>query len=334
MIEIPLHLTHSEDDYDDARVLVLGASGFIGYNLVVALAGRGAYVSAASRGVTRQAHAYPVGVCERVIDLRQLDPLAELVAGQDVVFDVAGRSGAVESNLSPLDDLHTNVVGQFNVLEACRRTAPRARIVFASSRLVYGRARYLPVDEQHPTDPTSMYGVHRLAAEKYHLLYHQMHGTATSVLRIAVPYGPCQPLDVASHGVVNLFMRTAVDGGSITLYGGGAQLRDVLHVDDLVDAMLASARSPATIGRVMNVGGGEPVSLADLADTIVEVAGSGRVVEAPWPEDVAAVETGDFYADIGSIRELTGWAPRTPLRDGLRSSIAHYRARRHEAVAP
>ncbi|MHB8378187.1 MAG: NAD-dependent epimerase/dehydratase family protein [Dehalococcoidia bacterium] len=334
MVEIPPYLARPDGDYQGARVLVLGASGFIGFNLVVALAGCGADVTAASRGVTRQPHAYPAGVRERAIDVREIDPLVGLVAGHDVVFDVAGRSGAVESNLSPLDDLRTNVVGQFNVLEACRRAAPRARIVFASSRLVYGRARYLPVDEQHPTDPTSMYGVHRLAAEKYHLLYHQMHGMATTVLRIAVPYGPCQPLDAASHGVVNLFMRTVVDGRPITLYGGGKQLRDVLHIDDLVGAMLASGRSPATIGAVMNVGGGQPVTLAELATTIVEIAGCGRVTEAPWPDDVAAVETGDFHADIGSIRALTAWVPRIPLRDGLRSSIAYYRARRQVAVAP
>lgn len=326
----------SEDPYGgyrDARVLVLGGSGFIGYNLTSALASAGARVTAVSRGLTQKARPHPESVLDKRVDMADIDDLLPLVPEHDVIFDVAGRSGAVESNVSPLDDLRVNLVGQFNLLEACRRTGSSARIVFASSRLVYGRPQHLPVDETHSTEPTSVYGVHRLAAEKYHQLYHRIHGLAITILRITVPYGPYQALNTTSHGVVNLFMSAVAEGHPITLYGEGRQVRDVLHVDDLVRAFLTVAQSKRSVGQIFNVGGAMPVRLRDLADAIIGVAGGGEVRFAPWPEGAAAVETGDFYADIARIKNMTGWVPRITLKEGLQASFAYYRARSRQTVA-
>lgn len=319
-------------DYRGTRALVVGGSGFIGFNLTCALVQAGARVTVMMRGLTGKAAPYPEGVVEKIADLADIDDLLDIVLEHDLIFDVAGQSGAVKSNDSPLDDLRANLIGQFNLLEACRRTGSRARVVFASSRLVYGRPQYLPVDEAHPTEPTSIYGVHRLAAEKYHRLYQRIHGLSGTILRITIPYGPFKANNTNSHGVVNLFMSAAAEGRPITLYGDGRQLRDVLHVDDLVRAFLTVARSDRAEGMILNVGGATPVRLDEIAQVIVDAAGEGEVRFAPWPQGEADVETGDFCADNALITATTGWTPTIALKDGIEDSMAYYRARSRAAV--
>jgi nucleoside-diphosphate-sugar epimerase len=312
--------------YGGQRVLVIGGSGFIGHNLVVRLVAGGAHVTSMSRGLAPQIAPLGPEVLSRTADLTDTRAMLDLIPEHDIIFSVAGPSGAASSSASMREDMHVNLIGQHNLLEACRRAETPPRVIFGSTRLVYGKPQYLPVDEGHPTQPTSLYGIHHLAAQGYHQHYHRVHGVPTTILRITVPYGPHQIWNTYTHGVVNLFIRRAVQGQPIQIYGSGQQLRDLLYIDDLVDAILAIAMTPDTVGQIINVGSGQPTELRVLAKMITELAGGGELRSVPWPKDAADVETGDFYADISRLQALTGFAPRIPLADGLRESIAFYRS--------
>lgn len=314
--------------YAGKRVCVIGGTGFLGYNLVCALARCGVAVTAASRGQTPSSQPLPAAVSYCPIDLRDEAGMTRLVANSDVIFSVAGRPGAIASIEAPEEDMQINLLGQYKLLNACVRSGNSPRLVFASTRLVYGKAQMLPVAETHPTDPTSMYGIHTLAAEKYHLLYQHSQGVRTTVLRITVPYGPYMPPNTSTHGVINHFIRTAVSGGAICLFGGGHQIRDVLYIDDLVKAFLEVGRTETLVGAVVNVGSGIRQKLHDIARAIIATAGAGRIEFAPWPDNAVRVETGDFYADIGRITTATGWRPEVSLKEGIERTVAYYQADR------
>jgi UDP-glucose 4-epimerase len=149
-------------------------------------------------------------------------------------------------------------------------------------------------------------------------------------MRITNPYGPYQRPEQRSYGVINQFIHEAMRGGSITVFGRGEQLRDYIHVDDVVEALLAVAMSPAAAGATYNLGSGTGTSLADLAALIVEVAGSGQVEHVPWPQSEASVETGDFCADITRVEAAVGWSPRVKLRDGIQDVITRVHRAPHQ----
>lgn len=320
--------------YAGKRVLVIGGTGFIGHNLVVRLDAIGARVTAASRGKSAHADPFPEGVRFQPLDITEIADLIDVVGSHDFVFSVAGRTGAAQSNVNVLADIRVNLLGQYNLLEACRRAAPDVRVVVASSRLVYGRPQFLPVTESHPTDPTSSYGINTLAAEKYHLLYASQHGIRTTVMRVTVPYGPFFPLTLRPHGIVNAFIRIAAEGGTITIYGDGSQLRDVIYIDDLVDGMLLTALRESTAGQIYNIGSGQPCPLVDIAHRVVARAGQGRIETVAWPEAAKAVETGDFWTDTSRLEQATGWRADTALDAGIERSLAYFRSRAPVRRAP
>lgn len=313
--------------YAGRRVLVIGGTGFIGHNLVVRLSALGARVTAASRGKSAHADPFPADVRFQSLDIAEIADLIDVVGNYDFIFSVAGRTGAAQSNVNVLADLRVNLLGQYNLLEACRQVAPRVRIVVASSRLVYGKPEFLPVTEVHPTNPTSSYGINTLAAEKYHLLYSAQHGLRSTVMRITVPYGPFFPLTDRPHGIVNAFIRTAAEGGTITIYGNGMQLRDVIYIDDLVDGMLLTALCEEACGRIYNIGSGQPCPLIDIARRVVDIAERGRIETVPWPQAARAVETGDFWSDTTRLRQTICWQPDTELAIGIARSLAYFRGR-------
>lgn len=303
--------------YAGRRVLVFGGTGFLGFNLACRLARAGVDVTVASRGVTRPASTFPPNVRLATADLADQPAIQNLLRDADAVFMLAGSTGAIESTAAPLDDIPANLIGHINLLEAWRAARSSARLIVGSSRLVYGRPLRNPVREDHPTDPTSAYGINKLAAEKYHRLYHELHNVRSTILRIPVAYGPGAPRNSTNHGVVRHFIDHALAGRPITLYGGGAQLRDFLYVDDLLDAMLTVGAHDATTGMVLNVGSGSPTRLSDLAQTVVAAVGKGEIQSTPWPTHAKQVETGDFIADISRITSLTPWRPTTPLAEGV-----------------
>jgi nucleoside-diphosphate-sugar epimerase len=302
--------------------LVTGGFGFIGSNLVLRLIELGAEVRVLARSWPPQREGSDEYQLPTVRlfkgDIRDEAVVREATEGCDFVFHLAGKSGASSSNESPLEDLDVNCRGLLLLLNAVRHLAPGAVLVFPSSRLVYAPSLPLPVTELAQTLPLSIYGAHKLASENYLHIYRGQFGLKGVVLRITNPYGPFQRPEQRSYGVINQFIHEAVRGQTITLFGNGNQLRDYIHIDDVVEALLSAATSPAAVNGIFNVGSGHGTSLAELSRLIVEIAGSGRVEHVDWPGAEARVETGDFVADISHITAATGWTPRVALRDGLR----------------
>lgn len=304
------------------RALVLGAGGFLGSHLSRCLVREGWDVSGVVLDPTVPHVVTRLGetaAAMRLVSGSAWDPdlLEREVRGVDAVFPFASHSGAARSVQEPFDDLTSNAAAQLTLLEALRVHNPDARVVFPGSRLQYGIPKRLPVDESHPMHPVSVYGVHKLVAEHYHRLYHRIHGIPTCCLRISNPYGPWQDRPDRAFGVVGTFLAMAARGRDIPLYGGGGQLRDYVYVEDLAELMILAATDPVAVGMIFNVGGAEPISLRGMASAVVDTVGDGRLVDAPWPELEAAVETGDYYTDLGFVREVLDWEPTTELPDGL-----------------
>lgn len=304
------------------RALVLGAGGFLGSHLCRHLLESGWAVT----GLTRDLTAPHVRDRLRGLedDLRLVEggagdegAFADLLPGTDAVFPLAGRSGAARSMNAPLLDLASNGATQLALLEAMRRHAPDARTVFPGSRLQYGRVVELPVRESTPTAPSSVYGVHKALGESYHLLYARVYGVRTCSLRISNPYGPHQDRPDEAFGVVGTFLATASRGETISLYGGGHQLRDYVYVRDLCALLETAVTHPAAVGEVFNAGGPGPTRLRDMAQAVVDTVRSGSLRDVPWPAQAEAIETGDYVTDLTKVSAVLGWRPTTGLAEGL-----------------
>ena len=225
----------------------------------------------------------------------------------------------------PFTDLDINVVAQLGLLEACRALNPSARVVYASTRQFYGKPDRLPVDEAHPLRPVDVNGINKMAGEAYHTLYHQVYGLPTVSLRLTNTYGPRMRIKDARQTFVGIWLRRVLEGDAFEVWGG-EQRRDLTYVDDVVDAFLAAAATPAAIGQVFNIGGPPSVSLTELAELVVAAAGGGKYEQKQFPAERKRIDIGDYWADDSRFRSVTGWAPRIDLREGLRRSLDYYRA--------
>ncbi|HEU0265951.1 MAG TPA: NAD-dependent epimerase/dehydratase family protein, partial [Geobacterales bacterium] len=302
--------------------------GFIGMNLCQRLVDLGADVTILDYfdppGVATGQRGLRARLKLAIADMLDEEKVERLVRDQEVIFNLAGKSGAAESNKAPLNDLDINCRAHLTLLEACRRVNPSVTIVFPSSRLVYGKPHYLPVDERHPVAPESIYAAHKLVVENYHKIYGHLHGIKTTVLRISNPYGPMQLGDSRVYGIANRFIQTAVSGGAITLFGDGSQQRDYLYIDDLVDAFLRAAWSPVARGKTYNIGDSHGVTLLQLAKSAIEGAGKGEILMAPWPEEYLLIETGDYCTDSRLAEEELGWKPVTDLVTAVNQTVTYY----------
>lgn len=316
------------------RVLITGGLGFIGSNLAIRLVELGADVTVVDSLISDYGgNPFNVAPVEdrlrvNIADIRDEHALPALVAGQEVIFNLAGQVSHVDSMSRPREDLEINCAAQLALLEACRRESPAARIVFAGSRQQYGRPRFLPLTEEHPLHPLDVNGINKTAGESYHLLYHEVYGLETVSLRLTNTYGPRMLMRHPRQGFIAWFVRRAVEGEQLEVFGDGSQLRDFNFVDDVVDAFLRTGSSPAAAGRVYNLGHAEPVSLLALVELLLELAGGGSFRLVPFPEERARIDIGSVYADYSRIRSELGWEPRVPLRDGLARMIAYYREHR------
>jgi UDP-glucose 4-epimerase len=321
------------DFYRGRKVLVTGGLGFIGSNLCRTLADLGAEVLAVDSllpdygGSLFNLHGYEDRVRINIADVRG-HGMEYLVRGQEVLFNLAGQVSHLDSMTDPFTDLEINCRSQLSILEAVRRGNPDLKIVYAGTRQVYGRPRYLPVDEQHQLNPTDVNGINKISGELYHLVYHSVYGIRASSLRLTNTYGPRQLIRHNRQGFIGWFVRQVVLGETIELFGDGTQRRDFDYVDDVVDAFLRAGAMDAADGEVFNLGGDAPVSLKDLADLMIELAGSGGVRLVPFPPARKRIDIGDFYAETGKIRTRLGWTPTTPLREGLARTIEFYRRHR------
>src|SRR5205823_4149990 len=269
------------------------------------------------------------GIVDRVhvniADIRQQSTMNFLVRDRAVVFNLAGQVSHIDSMRDPYTDLEINCRSQLTILEACRYHNPGVKVVFAGTRQVYGRPDSLPVSEQQLVRPTDVNGINKAAGEYYHLVYNNVFGIRACSLRLTNVYGPRQLIRHDRQGFIGWFIRRAVAGSTISLYGDGSQLRDLVYVDDVVDAFLRAGATDACNGEVFNVGGTEPISLKDLALRLVHIAGSGSVECVPWPAEKKAIDIGSFYADSSKLTARTGWQPVVSLDAGLRAAVEFYR---------
>ena len=321
-------MNNHNDFYRGKRVLVTGGLGFIGLNISRRLLELGAKVTVLDNfmptEVSRPLAEFIGNIKVAIADIRDEEKVERIVRGQEVIFNLAGKSGAADSNKTPLNDLDVNCRGHLNILEACRIFNPGAAIVFPSSRLVYGKPQYLPVDEKHPLAPESIYAVHKLAVENYHLIYGKLYGLKATILRISNPFGPFQPGEGRAYGIANSFIQAAVLGKPITLFGDGSQRRDYLFIDDLVACLLCAAQVPGSCGRTYNIGDGRGTSLLELAKMAVQAVGQGNIVHVPWPDEYRAIETGDYLSDITAARNELGWSPSTNISEGVARTVVSY----------
>ncbi len=326
-------MTDYRDFYRGRRVLVTGALGFVGSNLCRSLADLGAQVLAVDSllpdygGNLFNLAGYEDKVRINIADVRG-HGMGYLVKGQDVLFNLAGQVSHIDSMTDPFTDLEINCRSQLSILEALRAHNPEARVVYAGTRQVYGKPRYLPVDEQHLLTPTDVNGINKVSGEMYHLVYHSVYGIRASSLRLTNTYGPRQLIRHNRQGFIGWFMRQVVLGEEIQIFGDGQQRRDFDYVDDTVDAFLRAGASDAADGQVFNLGGDEAVSLLDLTRLMIEIAGRGSYRLVPFPPERKRIDIGDFHADTTRIRTVLGWQPRVPLRDGLARTIEYYMSHR------
>ena len=316
-------------EYRNRRALVIGGFGFIGRHVTDRLRARGAAVTVVTRSLSAHRDAVPVVAAGATVvegDLRDAAAMSAAVSGQDVIFNLAGQSGAVRSMEDPYTDLDVNVRGNLVLLEALRTESPNAKLVFASSRLAYGSGGADSIDEARMPEPLCAHAVHKLAVEQYLRVYRHAYGLKATVARLTNPYGPGQPAARTAYGVVNRLIHLALNDQPLPIYGDGRQRRDYVYIDDAVDALLALGASAASDGGTYNVGSGRGTPLVDMARAIVEMTGSGRLAFVEWPHMAERVETGDFVADITRIEREVGWRPHTSLLDGLQRTVAHYRS--------
>jgi UDP-glucose 4-epimerase len=318
-----------------ARVLITGGAGMIGSTMAHLAVRQGARVTVLDAMLPMYGgNLFNLeGIAQSLEflqgDIRDLDLLTRLVPGFDFICSLAGQVSYVDSNTEPLLDLDINCKGHIQTLEACRRENPRARLLFASSRFVYGRIEYNPVDEQHPFNCLSIYGIHKLAGEKYYRFYHEAYGMPTVSVRIANPYGPRQQMKHSKYGIVNWFIRLALEGKPLTVFGDGSQRRDYVFVEDLAEAALSLLLTPGTEGQAYNLGSGSGTPFLEMAQLVAASVPGTEVQQVPWPPDRYFVETGDYLSDIGKLTAATGWRPRTSLADGIGRTVDFYR--QHES---
>jgi UDP-glucose 4-epimerase len=261
-------------------------------------------------------------------DIRDFGLVKKAVAGADFIFSLAAQVSYVDSNADPYLDLDINCRGHLNLLNACTQVNREARIVFTSSRFVYGSIEYNPVDEGHPFNCLSIYGIHKLAGEKYYRFYREARGLKSVSLRLANPYGPRQQMKHSKYGIVNWFIRLALEGQPLTVYGGGRQKRDYVYVEDVAEALIQAAIAPAAEGQVYNLGSGVGTRFVDMANWIAEMIPGTELRQVEWPADRYFVETGDYISDITLLSQTTGWRPKTSMRDGIAKTIEYYRRHR------
>lgn len=311
-------------------MLITGGAGFIGSNLAHALVARGAAVTIVDALLplyggnmfNLEDIADKISFVEG--DIRDADLMNKLVTGQDFIFNLAAQVSYIDSKDQPFLDLDINGRGHLTLMEAVRHHAPQAKVLFSSSRLVYGRITQVPVKEDHPTDPLSLYGIHKLLGEKYCRYYADTFNLATIAIRIPNPYGPRQQMKHNKYSIVGWFVRQAMEGKIITVFGDGQQERDYLYVDDIVSAFLLLA-AKGQAGEVYNIGTHERICFVDMVEAVIAEVGQGNIEHVPWPAQYEKNETGNYIADTSKISSLTNWQPQLRLREGIKEMVEYYK---------
>ena len=313
-----------------ARVVITGGVGLIGSALARRLVALDAEVLLID-GMVPEAGGNLANIADirdrvrlNIADLRDGAALRHLLPGRDFLFDLAGQTSHLDSMNAPEHDLAVNCTAQLQLLELCRAVTPGITVVHAGTRQIYGRPRYLPVDEAHPLRPADVNGVNKMAGEAYHLLFHDVYGINTRSLRLTNVYGPGMRIKDARQNFLGIWLRRALEGAAFEVWGG-EQRRELLYVEDAVEAFLLAALSRDTAGQALNVGGEAPYTLLALAEALIRANGGGAFERRDFPEERKRIDIGDFVTDDSRFRALTGWRPQIDLDQGLRRSLAYYR---------
>lgn len=317
--------------FSDKKVLITGGCGFIGSNLARTLIALGAKVTIVDSlipsygGNLRNISDIRDQVWLNISDVRDSHAMTYLIQDQDYLFNLAGQTSHMDSMTDPYTDLDINAKAQLSILEAARQCNPAVRIVFASTRQLYGKPQYLPVDERHPIVPVDVNGINKLAGEGYHLLYNNVYGIKSACLRLTNTYGPGMRVKDARQTFLGIWIKQILSGQSIQVFGDGKQLRDFNYVDDVVDAILLAASKDEAVGEIINLGASEVIGLADLAQKMVEIYGSGHWDLVPFPVERKSIDIGDYYGDWKKASSILGWSPKVGLSEGLKRSIDYYK---------
>jgi dTDP-glucose 4,6-dehydratase/UDP-glucose 4-epimerase len=322
------------EGFKSKQVLVTGGVGFIGSNLARRLVTLGARVTLADSliplygGNLFNIDDIRERVTLNITDVRDPFAMAYLLQGKDYLFNLAGQTSHIDSMTNPQADLDINAGAQLSILEACRQHNPGVKIVFASTRQLYGKPGYLPVDEAHPTRPVDVNGINKLAGEWYHLLYNNVHGIRACALRLTNTYGPGMRVKDARQTFLGIWIRNVIEGKPILVFGDGNQLRDFNYVDDVVDALLVAGLDSKVDGQVFNLGSKEVVSLKRLAQMLCELSPASRYEIVPFPPERKAIDIGDYYGNYDKFQTTLGWQPKVDLRQGLSRCLAYYKKNR------
>jgi UDP-glucose 4-epimerase len=313
-----------------ARVAVTGGVGLIGSALARRLVTLGAEVLLIDSMIPEGGGNFAniADIRDRVrldtADIRDAEAMRHLLAGQDFLFDLAAQTSHVDSMNAPFVDHAINATAQLQLLETCRAMAPKITIVHAGTRQIYGRPRYLPVDEVHPINPTDVNGVNKMAGESFHLMFNSAYGIDTRSLRLTNVYGPGMRIKDARQNFLGIWLRRVVEGDAFEVWGG-EQRRDMVFVEDAVEAFLAAAVTPEARGKALNVGGDAPYSLAEIAAAMIAANGGGRYEAKEFPPERKRIDIGDFVTDDRQFRALANWTPLVSLAEGLKRSLDYYR---------
>lgn len=317
--------------FKNRHALVTGGLGFIGSNLALRLAAEGARVTIVDSCIDGcGANPHNVANAPRIeviqAGIEEPSRFSKALSSVDIVFNLAGEISHIGSMTVPERDLELNTTAQLRFLEACRAAQPGIRVVYASTRQVYGVPQYLPVDERHPVNPVDYNGVHKLAAGGYHLMLSRIGALDAVILRLTNVYGPRMSLTAPHQGFLSSFLRTLMLGGSLRIFGDGIQLRDPLYIDDAVEAFILAALKPPTSDRIFNIGGPEHLELGEIAKTTSRLADAPPPKMTPFPAELKAIDIGSYFTDSTLFMSETGWRPQVRFEDGFRQTIQFFRA--------
>jgi UDP-glucose 4-epimerase len=312
------------------RILITGGLGFIGSNLARRLVGLGAQITIVDSLVPKYGgnRFNIMGIEDQVrtniSDVRDEHSLKYLVQGQDILFNLAGQTSHLDSMQDPFTDLDINCRAQLSILEVCRKFNPEIKIIFTSTRQIYGKPDYLPIDEKHILHPVDVNGINKMAGEWYHILYHNVYGMRTCALRLTNTYGPRMRVKDARQTFLGIWIRLLLQNQPLEVWGGD-QLRDFNYVDDVVDAMINAAHSEEMNGKALNLGGDAVISLKDLAELLIKINESGEYVIRDFPPERKRIDIGDYYSDYSQLQSILGWQPKVSLASGLNMTLDYYR---------
>jgi nucleoside-diphosphate-sugar epimerase len=312
------------------KILITGGLGFIGSNLTRRLVQQGNTITVVDSlipeygGNLRNLHDIKDKITVSLSDVRDVASINDLIKGHDFLFNLAGQTSHLDSMQDPITDLEINAKAQLSILEACRKYNPGIRIVFASTRQIYGKPKYFPVDEKHPLHPVDVNGINKIAGEQYHILYQEVYGIASSVLRLTNTYGPRMRIKDARQTFLGIWIRNLLQGRPIQVFGDGKQRRDYNYVEDVLDALLIAATEKNAIGKVYNLGASDPLSLEDTAKTMCQEIEGSDYQMIPFPEDRKAIDVGDFICDYSAFSNQFEWEPKVNFEEGIQRSFQYF----------